>query len=1073
MQPERSKIHSLARRQRAAKTHLAAAFGHLRGFPLRVTGVEGSGSAWRWMPVPRYDGTPPGLVPGSPQAMPSLETLREAAIAVASLPKTFPRVWKDVVGPVTEWEARSQAALDALVACVESGKPLPALPPPGSGAHAGARQSAWAKACAWATAFEPLHAERISRHGGACEAALAAFAPADGLATALASARFLQWADLLADHTPASLRPLFAVWSDPAAWRTDGKRSAIGRTLFDHFVAIAETPARSRWRAIAILTRVHGRPVPEEREGHFGPLLRTALGCSEDQLTAMERILDRVEVVMGPNAPIGTIVDAWLGYEAPPALWLRACADYLARGSQTALSIGRWALADSDLASEWSYSRDGAIAPGLLLSAFDALRESVTEAKQRGEWRVIGLLGDLCSFLSDPATVARCTDAALRLASKPNDSSAPPTAADCSAEWLRAAWAMSRSDPERFAAIGTRIAAGRRGRETLDSDPSRQAFDLTTIPCAWLGDLVLSEEGRHHAASLVSVVQSIIAAHCAGAAVPQLLSAVDDELRASAAALPDECRSACEKAGIAEQVASLLATEPAARLALAEEYAREFPSRAALEEERSIVEKLVAAAGDAAPEHLLRRCESLRARLQEERVLTPARATRFLTRGGTTAHRLRMQAWQRALDRESQRSLDRMLGMATPDAWMRDPLTVRCLRAIGGLDPQYRRLAGILLADHAAGRYEGWLRHPANDRWIGAAARTGDNPMDVEGWLRGIGPTEVAHPSLGPLTLDIERDPLEILKIGAWFGTCLEPESSNFFSTVVLAADANKHVLVVRSARGAPIARRIVALDRDGRLWAFRLYSHAADPIIEQATEEYLRRLATLCRIAPNGIAPIEPLTASDWYDDQDDRDYLLFESLLKQHEEPSALVQALRDATSDRIAHSSVIGWIASHERRRAARTRRGDSSPAPPLLTSPLLRELIRFASPEAFRSEHLRHLLASAKATKDADLVGLILQRCRRLDIDSVALARAFVDAGDPIEGMRVLRRCRGWRSWGAAELLETLAEAQYALGRPRRACDTLDRAIERCWHDETRTRLETRRETIRQTITPRGA
>ena len=230
--------------------------------------------------------------------------------------------------------------------------------------------------------------------------------------------------------------------------------------------------------------------------------------------------------------------------------------------------------------------------------------------------------------------------------------------------------------------------------------------------------------------------------------------------------------------------------------------------------------------------------------------------------------------------------------MPAPDAWLADALTARCLRGISEVEAECQRLAGRVLAAHAQGAWRGHLDDPANTRWLERALTAG---IDTDRWLRGVEPTVVEHPALGRLVIDLERDPLEILKIGAWFKTCLSPHAMNFYSTIVVAADANKCALVARNARGDAIARRIVALDRDMRLYAFRLYTHHSDAAIARAFDGHIARLARSCGAAMPGLAKVEPLTASAWYDDDSYRAHDTFKRLLEGHETHEAALDALR----------------------------------------------------------------------------------------------------------------------------------------------------------------------------------
>jgi hypothetical protein len=118
------------------------------------------------------------------------------------------------------------------------------------------------------------------------------------------------------------------------------------------------------------------------------------------------------------------------------------------------------------------------------------------------------------------------------------------------------------------------------------------------------------------------------------------------------------------------------------------------------------------------------------------------------------------------------------------------------------------------------------------------------------------------------LTLDHEKDPLQIMRMGAPFDTCLAPGSFNFFSAVSNAADINKRVLYARDENGVIHGRCLLALTDDGELITFNVYAHTEWKAIRDAVAAYVRDLAdaTGAVLAANG--QIRELISSNWYDD-------------------------------------------------------------------------------------------------------------------------------------------------------------------------------------------------------------
>ena len=121
-------------------------------------------------------------------------------------------------------------------------------------------------------------------------------------------------------------------------------------------------------------------------------------------------------------------------------------------------------------------------------------------------------------------------------------------------------------------------------------------------------------------------------------------------------------------------------------------------------------------------------------------------------------------------------------------------------------------------------------------------------------------------------TLALEDDPLEVLRMGIPFDTCLSLESGcNAASTVMNAIDANKRVLYVRNADGKIVARKLLAITKELGLVGYNTYvavSGAEERAIRAAVE-------AMCRTIGDEIgAPLlregvpDQLHAGFWYDD-------------------------------------------------------------------------------------------------------------------------------------------------------------------------------------------------------------
>ncbi|MBX3219925.1 MAG: hypothetical protein KF795_05350 [Labilithrix sp.] len=166
---------------------------------------------------------------------------------------------------------------------------------------------------------------------------------------------------------------------------------------------------------------------------------------------------------------------------------------------------------------------------------------------------------------------------------------------------------------------------------------------------------------------------------------------------------------------------------------------------------------------------------------------------------------------------------------------------------------------------------------PQNHAWIDANRAR----LDIEAWLAPrrreiVVPRDAASPAAEPksarFVLELEEDPLEVLRMGMPFGTCLALDSGcNAASTVLNAIDANKRVLYVRNANGRVVARKLLAISKDARLIGYNLY------VSVRGAEERAIRAAvreTCCELARDTGAPLaatgEPAELHEgfWYDD-------------------------------------------------------------------------------------------------------------------------------------------------------------------------------------------------------------
>jgi hypothetical protein len=174
-----------------------------------------------------------------------------------------------------------------------------------------------------------------------------------------------------------------------------------------------------------------------------------------------------------------------------------------------------------------------------------------------------------------------------------------------------------------------------------------------------------------------------------------------------------------------------------------------------------------------------------------------------------------------------------------------------------------RRPLTRFLREHRRGR-DPRFDHPANQQWL---ARNSAR-FNVDAWLNPPVATEAGW------ALAVERDPLEILKIGSYVGSCLALGGFNAHATVAILLDINKRVVIARNARGGFVARQVIAISEDGKLICYGVYSHTKETALHDAFERYATEWASRLGLPlakgedEVSTRRVPPLTVKTWYDD-------------------------------------------------------------------------------------------------------------------------------------------------------------------------------------------------------------
>ncbi len=445
---------------------------------------------------------------------------------------------------------------------------------------------------------------------------------------------------------------------------------------------------------------------------------------------------------------------------------------------------------------------------------------------------------------------------------------------------------------------------------------------------------------------------------------------------------------------------------------------------------------------DNAPPHLARRRANLVAWLDSPRPLAAPRMARLALEIERGARAAVFDRWVAAVEQAVRAAFPRAFGVPAPPEWLTSREHRPALVAAMGLRDDSRRLVRRLIAARAGDPPWDLRAEPANRAFL---ARLTRKRVKAAPWLDGIGSLRFDDPT-GALDLALEPDPLEVLRMGEHFGTCLSPGGENFYSAVVNAVDINKRVVYARDGSGAVVGRCLLALTDAGRILTFHPYHHRGDfeKMVGAFAAELARRMGT--QVVAHGA--VTPLVATRWYDDGP-RD-------LTGRHEFLAEDSAFRDRLST-IAPETLVGALeaelGSLDGASLSLVVALPELDGRPELVVPLLPLLDR--APDVALEIRLRavHLAGRAGA---ADRMGPRTAEHLAAGLaDRLAGGRVGLDPIDRLAALapeRLLAVVRGARRRlrpserdRKPHLAYAAGVAHRALGRPRRAAEELERAL----------------------------
>jgi len=187
------------------------------------------------------------------------------------------------------------------------------------------------------------------------------------------------------------------------------------------------------------------------------------------------------------------------------------------------------------------------------------------------------------------------------------------------------------------------------------------------------------------------------------------------------------------------------------------------------------------------------------------------------------------------------------------------------VRLHASVDGGNRKTLRRFLRAYANGDAHNYLDHPLNAAWHARHPRVNTaiwNSATVRECVEG-----------SQVSISIESDPLEVLMLGSYVGSCLGLGGLCEYSAVACLVDANKQVAYARDAAGRVVARQLLAIDESDRLVCFEVYPHTVDASLKQAFKRFNSALANALSLdlyRDDDAVPyeIQIILAKEWWDD-------------------------------------------------------------------------------------------------------------------------------------------------------------------------------------------------------------
>lgn len=431
---------------------------------------------------------------------------------------------------------------------------------------------------------------------------------------------------------------------------------------------------------------------------------------------------------------------------------------------------------------------------------------------------------------------------------------------------------------------------------------------------------------------------------------------------------------------------------------------------------------------------IARRITNLEQRLRAPPRLSQSKLDKLRAKLERAAERADFDAWERQLAERTDVALAEFLGVPQRPEWANGERNLALVAALTELPPDFSALGQQLLRVRCGSRPWDLRDHPANRRFLEQLRARGVN---VDPWVDGIGPRAFGGES-DPLTLALEDDPLEVLRMGAYFETCLAPRAFNFFSAVTNAADINKRVLYARNSLGQVRGRCLLALTDAGDIVTFHPYCHDTREAFSTKVMQFVSELADSMRVVVVPAGGIRNLVALAWYDDGPVdlagrfaflRDAAFLERLTAVP--PGLLLAELEQAFAPQPLNELTLPLVLGVQ----ALTSR-------PELVAQLLPHIRKFPPAPELLAQTARQLMTQGEVALAWEIFGAYAERFLERTDAHDSLIIELLATFSPSRALAVLRAHRKGRTWNHesdGERLFWAAEAHLSLHRKNKAAE----------------------------------